>query len=318
MSTEPAGGTISGNSADTNTITDQQLFDQAVSDPTPAPSPSPGSSPAPSSTQPSDGQPSDMPPSTRPDLQQQPQPDGQQLPRNPQGQFAPKPPPGKGQPPQHVPLRELMEERERRQRLEAHTQELTRAVMALQQQLQPQQPQQPQGPQTIYDDPDAYLNERVMNPLRQEAQVYVMQVKDGLSRAQANQQFGQQEVDAALNAMGQIRNSPQGNFIFNQIMQSGHPYGELVQWHRQARAQAAIGADPQAWLREQQQRWANDPKVQDYIVGLARQRTGGSAQQQPNNVVELPPSLSSARSSSGRVGDNGDLSSASLYNFATK
>src|SRR6185295_7596724 len=140
MSTEPAGGTISGNSTDTNTITDRQLFDHAISspDPTPAPDTSQPSSSPPSSTQPQGAQASERPASTRPDLQQGAQTPGQ--PRDPQGKFAPKP----------------------------QGQELTRAVMDLQQRLSPQQPQQPQGPETIFDDPREYLDQHVMQPLRQE------------------------------------------------------------------------------------------------------------------------------------------------------
>ena len=93
MSTEPAGGTISGNSTDTNTITDRQLFDHATApDPTPASAPS---SPPPSSepsSPPSQGaQASEQPASTRPDLQQQPPAQADQQPRDPQGKFAPKP-----------------------------------------------------------------------------------------------------------------------------------------------------------------------------------------------------------------------------------
>jgi hypothetical protein len=317
MSVEPAGGTISGNNP--NVITDQQLFDHATSDPTPAPATSPppsgpGPSPSPS------GDPSSAPASTRPDLQQPAQPQGQ--PRDEGGRFAPRPQGQQAQPQQEhrVPLRELMEERDRRQRLEAHTQELTRVVMALQQQMLPQQhpQQQPQGPETIFDHPEQYLDQRVVTPLRQEGQMYMMQIKDGLSREMANTQFGAEEVNAALGQMQQIRQTPQGDFVFRQIMQSGHPYGELVKWHRTARAQAAIGADPQAWLRHQQEAWANNPKVQEYVINLARARAAqqGAQGQAPN--VQLPPSLSSVRSSSGRVDNGGDLSSASLYDFATK
>jgi len=195
MSVEPAGGTISGNNP--NVITDQQLFDHATSDPTPAPATSPppsgpGPSPSPS------GDPSSAPASTRPDLQQPAQPQGQ--PRDEGGRFAPRPQGQQAQPQQEhrVPLRELMEERDRRQRLEAHTQELTRVVMALQQQMLPQQhpQQQPQGPETIFDHPEQYLDQRVVTPLRQEGQMYMMQIKDGLSREMANTQFGAEEVNA--------------------------------------------------------------------------------------------------------------------------
>ena len=313
MSTEPQGGTISGNSTDTNTVTDQQLFDDAVTSPDPSSSPAPSQ---PSQTPSSTGDATDAPASTRPDLQQPAQ--GQ--PRDPQGKFAPKP---QGQPQQqghNVPLAELLKERDARQKLEAHAAELTRAVMELQQRFNPQQPQQPQGPETIFDDPRTYLEQNVMNPLRQEGQMYMMKIKDDLSREQANMQFGAQEVNTALAQMSAIRQTPQGNFVFNQIMQSGHPYGELVRWHRQVRAQAAIGADPQAWLQQRQQEWANNEKVQDYIADLRAKRLAAQqgAQGRPQNVVQLPPSLSSVRSSSGRMDNGGDLSSASLYDFATK
>jgi hypothetical protein len=146
--------------------------------------------------------------------------------------------------------------------------------------------------------------------------MYMMKIKDDVSRTQANMQFGEQEVNAALQDMGRIRQTPQGNFIFQQIMSSGHPYGQLVQWHRQARAQAAIGANPQAWLRKQQQAWAENAKVQDYVLQLRAKRLGAQKATPPN--VQLPPSLSSIRSSSGRIDNGGDLSSASLYDFATK
>ena len=316
MSTEPAGGTISGNTSDTNTITDRQLFDHAISSPDPTPASAP-STPAPSepSSPPSQGQPSEQPASTRPDLQQDAQTSGQ--PRDPQGKFAPKPQGQQGQQQHNVPLAELLKERDARQRLEAHAQELTRAVMDLQRRLDPQQaPQQPQGPETIFDDPRTYLEQNVMHPLRAEMQAYGMKVKDDMSRTQANRDYGAQEVNAALAQMQQVRQTPQGQFVFQQIMQSGHPYGELVNWHRTVRAQAAIGADPQAWLRQQQQAWAENEKVQEYVMQMRAKRLGAQKGHPPN--VQLPPSLSSVRSSSGRMDNGGDLSSASLYDFATK
>ena len=317
MSTEPAGGTISGNSTDTNTITDRQLFDHAISSPDPTPASAP-SSPPPSSepsSPPSQGaQASEQPASTRPDLQQDAQASGQ--PRDPQGKFAPKPQGQQAQ--QHnVPLAELLKERDARQRLEAHAQELTRAVMDLQRRLDPQQaPQQPQGPETIFDDPRTYLDQNVMAPMRAEMQAYGMKVKDDMSRTQANRDYGGQEVNAALAQMQQVRHTPQGQFVFNQIMASGHPYEELVKWNRTVQAQAAIGADPQAWLRQQQQTWAENEKVQEYVMQLRAKRLSAQKGNPPN--VQLPPSLSSVRSSSGRMDNGGDLSSSSLYDFATK
>ena len=155
--------------------------------------------------------------------------------------------PQQRQPEDHrVPLRELLAERDARQRLEAHAAELTRAVMELQQRTDPnRRAQQQQEPETIFDNPDQYLNTRVMNPLRQEATRYMMQMKDGLSREFANTQFTQPVVDAALAAMAQFRHTPQGNFVFNQIMSAGHPYGELVKWHKQVSAYSCDRRRPQ-------------------------------------------------------------------------
>jgi len=310
MSTQPADG------GGGNTITDRQLFDQAVSTPDPTPSPSPSQpSQSPSDT---GGATDAPPPSTRPDLQQQPPAQAGEQPRTPEGKFAPKgpPQPQQRQPEDHrVPLREMLDERERRQRIEAEYNQL------LQHFQQQQRQQQPQGPESIFDAPDEYLNQRVIAPLRQEMQMEMMKRTDAQSREFANVQFGEQVVNAALAEIAKVRQTPQGDFVFRQIMSAGHPYGELVKWHNQARAHAAIGQNPQAWLRQQQQAWFNDPKVQEAMAQHLRQKY--AAQQQQNGSgnppnVSLPPSLSSVPSTSGRNVELGDLSSESLFNFAIK
>jgi len=209
----------------------------------------------------------------------------------------------------------MLDERERRQRIEAEYNQL------LQHFQQQQRQQQPQGPETIFDAPDEYLNQRVIAPLRQEMQMEMMKRTDAQSREFANVQFGEQAVNAALAEIAKIRQTPQGNFVFQQIMAAGHPYGELVKWHNQAKAHAAIGQDPQAWLKQQQQAWFNDPKVQEAMAQHLRQKYAQQQQQNgsgnPPNV-SLPPSLSSVPSSSGRGVELGDLSSESLFNYAIK
>jgi hypothetical protein len=307
MSTQPADGDGG------NTITDRQLFDQATSpDPTPSPAPSqPSPGPGPGEA------PAAPPPSTRPDLQpQQPVKPGEQ-PRTPQGQFAPKqsqpPQPQQRQPEDHrVPLREMLDERERRQRIEAEYHQLLQQM---------QQQQKPQGPETIFDAPDEYLNQRVITPLRQEMQMEMMRRTDMQSREFANVQFGEQAVNAALADIGRIRQTPEGEVAFRTIMAAGHPYGALVKWHQQARAHAAIGNDPQAWLTQQQKAWFNNPQVRAAMAQDLRREY--AAQQQKSGSgnppdVSLPPSLSSVPSTSGRNVELGDLSSESLIAHAIK
>lgn len=329
MSTLPADPGGGGGDADV-VVTDRQLFDSALSDPAPQPEPQPEPSAPPS-------EPTDQPP-------QQPQQPGPQTaqpgsqPRNDRGQFAPRQqqpqqrpqqPQGNGQqqPPQpqaphHVPLRELLDERERRYRIQAEADQMRQAWANLQQQqaMQAELVRQQQMPRTIYDNPDQYLHHNVVQPLRNEGHMAMLQIKDGLSREMANAQFGEQNVGQALNALASFRYTPDGDHLFRQIMSSGHPYGALVRWFHTARTQQAIGPDPNAWVNKQRQAWLDDEQMQAeaarrYYARQQRQQQG--VRGQPPNV-QLPPSLSSLPSSSGRQEVGGDLSDASLWRAATR
>lgn len=216
-----------------------------------------------------------------------------------------------------VPLRELLDERERRQQMSAELAQLKawqQQVLFQQQQAQRQQ-QAPQEPTTIFDNPDQYLAQRVVSPLQQWGQMGMMQIKDGLSREMANQQFTEKAVNDALADMQQIRQTPQGDFIYRQIMASGHPYGALVKWHQGVQQQREIGPDPKAWLQKQLEEKKKDPAFQAEILALIREQQKGSGRP---STVSLPPSLSSIPAAAGRLEGQGDLSDSSLYNFATR
>ena len=135
-----------------------------------------------------------------------------------------------------------------------------------------------------------------MNPLREEARQYVMQVKDGLSRAQANNEFTQPVVDAALGAMQQFRHTPQGNFVFqpdHAERASLRRVGQMAQaGHRQCRRSAPI---PMRGCRQKQEQWLDDPNAQRAMMERLRarqQQQQNGARGNPQNV-QLPPSLSS-------------------------
>ena len=310
-------------------VTDRQLFDSALSDP-PAPQPSPQPEPsAPSEpTPPPPPQPQQPAPPTAPTGAQGRDPTTGRFTQQQRPQQRPQPPQGGQQPPQqphHVPLRELLDERERRYRIQAEHDQMRRAWENLQQQAMQQQElaRQQQMPRTIYDNPDQYLHHNVIEPLRNEGHMAMLQIKDGLSREMANAQFGEQNVAGALQAMASIRYTPNGDHIFRQIMSSGHPYGALVRWFQQARAQQAIGPDPNAWVQKQRQAWLNDEQMQAEAARRYYARQQGQQRQQqgvrgqaPN--VQLPPSLSSLPSSSGRQQVGGDLSDASLWRAALR
>lgn len=297
------------NDVDEIVVTDKELFDQALNDTPPEPV-------------------AEATPEASPEVAPEPQVSQEDRPRDEKGRFSPKEAAAPVETPQaaapqapapkdqdhRVPLRELLDTRERAQRAEAEAAQLRAWAQQLaRQQAQAQQPQDAQQ-QTIFDNPDQYLAQRVISPLQQWGQVGMMQIKDGLSREMANQQFTETVVNEALADMARYRNTPQGSFAYQQIMSSGHPYGALVKWHQAVKMQQEIGPDPKAWLQKQLDEKKKDPAFQAEILKAVREQQQGSGRPPQ---VNLPPSLSSVPAAAGRLEDQGDLSDASLFKFAT-
>lgn len=107
-------------------------------------------------------------------------------------------------------------------------------------QRQPQQPQyQPQQFQTeapdFYTDPEAALNHRI-----QPVQKSIMDMFLNNSENLARDRHGDEVVDAALqaaNAVGAGR----------EFVNTRHPYGELVKWHKRQQTLQVVGDDPDAY-----------------------------------------------------------------------
>src|SRR5262249_51797759 len=152
----------------------------------------------------------------------------------------------------------------------------------------------------------------VIDPLQQWGSMEMMRIKEAMSLDYANDKYGEKTVQAALDAMTKVRYSPDGDFAYRQIMASGNPYKSLVEWHRRQRAHDVIGADPDAWLKQRQQEWLNDPAAQKAMMEILRGQQQKSSVAQPSNV-SLPPSLSSIPAAAGRVEEVGDLSDESLF-----
>jgi hypothetical protein len=270
-------------------------------------------------------------------------------PRDDQGRFAPKteeaqpePTPVQTQPPvaepqqapltadtqpqdHRVPLRELLDEREKRQdaarQLADRDQRidyLTRLISQAQQQSQ-QQPGPQQPPADIWSDPDAYLNGRI-NPLAEQARDAIQQVKESTSRILATDKYGEEVVNTAFSELARQMQTGQGQFDYQRIMASQHPYGELVKWHKAQTNLKAVGDDPNAWLEKQLEAKMNDPAFQAKVIQLAQQQ-----QQQPSNgsgrpaPISLPPSLSRTPAAMGVVADDSlDESDAALLSSALR
>lgn len=209
-----------------------------------------------------------------------------------------------------MPLRELLDEREKRQaaaleseRLRQQNEHMSRLLMQPQF-VQPQQPQgqqQPAGPEpSIWDNPEAYLAARI-NPYWQQAQAEIMQIreqlfaeKEAMSRERAIDKFGDEAVDAAFNDLAQHMQAGHALHDYARIMQSPHPFGELMRWHQTQVNEREVGGDLNGWLERKLEERMNDPAFQAKVIERAR---SGSQQQQGGSTVKLPPSLSRAPSS---------------------
>jgi hypothetical protein len=162
------------------------------------------------------------------------------------------------------------------------------------------------------DEPDPLLNpkeyrefierrieERILNDRREES----------LLRAR---ETNQSEFDEAY-AAAQKAFDP----ALKARMQSSRDPGKtLLEWHRENKVKAEVGADPNAWLEKKLEERLKDPAFLAKAVELAR----GSAPQQPNGRprVELPPSLNGAsRSNATLRSSQQDLSDDALWDEAT-
>lgn len=219
-----------------------------------------------------------------------------------------------------VPVGAVQEERAKRQEaqrraddLERQLAELRGQVTLLTQQRQPaeQTPQQEQQPPALWDDPDGFIKSQ-LTPFEKQ----MADMREFMSENMAVQQFGAEKVEAAKQAIERAARTPEGQQIVRQMMQSRHPYGDLMQWHQRQQALATVGNDPQAWLQAELEKRMADPAFQAQVIERAR---GGAVQngnrQQP--VTSLPPSLSRIPTGGNAAEDN-DMSDGALFAHATR
>lgn len=196
-------------------------------------------------------------------------------PRDEQGRFA-KDDKGedKGAPPapepdkqQHIPLTALLDEREKRQKLERELEQMRREY------VQRQQPAQlPKVPSVLED--EAAYNQHVESMVSQA----VVNERLNLSEEMARDKYGNEDVDAALES---VRADPR---IAQHFMQTRHPYKGLVEWHRQQKLMAEIGNDPAAYRAR--------------VEAELRAQIEAQAKPEPSRPKPPPSSLAAAPSTS--------------------
>ena len=195
----------------------------------------------------------------------------------------------------HAAREEAKAYRERHAALESRFNEMQQQQLHLLQQMASrQQPQpEPQPPPDWFADPDQAFQHnfhqymgQVVTPLQQA----IVQQREQFSQMMAVEKFGADTVQAAERELAQwAQQNPQAaRHDWQRIMASGHPYGELVAWHKQRSTLNRFGDDPDGVIEQEVQR-----RLAEMGHALPPQNT--PAQSQPRNPNAMPSSFAGAR-----------------------
>lgn len=202
----------------------------------------------------------------------------------PQAPAEPTPAPQDTNASRHVPLSELMAERKKRQEFEQRLMEAEARAKAFEavSQRQPQfqqapqfQQQQPEPPPDFYTDPEAALAARIQPMQQQFINAMLHQ-----SEIMARDKYGDKVVDAALQAANAAGDQAKAQFL-----QTAHPWGEMVKWHKRQQTLSIVGDDPEAYrakleteLREKIMAELKAPKPAPKFPGSLAQATATGEQ----------------------------------------
>lgn len=192
-----------------------------------------------------------------------------------QEQPQPKPEPEKDH---RIPIRELLDERDRRQAAEREKQELLQRLAAYERQHQ----QPPQRPDPIAD-PDAYAEymDDTMGGRIQSAAEEARMAAVNLAFDLAVDQHGQEAVDTAMGALEATGDRALAASIKNAV----NPAKALMKWHSRHKAQAEVGDDLDGYLARKREEWLSDPAVREQVLAKAREEAGGRSS---TSVTDLP------------------------------
>ena len=128
-------------------------------------------------------------------------------------------------------------------------------------------------------------------------------------------------MQAAYDELDRQMQAGAARYDFVRIMQSPHPFGELVKWHKQHQARQTVGDDPKAWFESELEQRLKDPAEQARMLERIRGAVSAPPHQGAQRsapLVQLPPSLSRVAAAAPVGADDGDGSDASLYHYATR
>lgn len=202
------------------------------------------------------------------------------------------------QPPQEdahrVPLRELLDERDKRQALQRQIEELRR-------QVQPKEA--PKAPE-FWEQPEGNIDHRVQQAVQPLVQELIMQ-REQTSRALAAIQYGEDTVNEAYKDLETRIQSgdPVARFDYQRVMAQPNQYAALVQLHQQRKALNEIGNDPNAYREKLLSEALNDQAFLAKALEAAKAKAASS----PSVVTYAAPGKAKGLPSISNVGAAGSV-----------
>lgn len=182
--------------------------------------------------------------------------------------------------------------------------------MLTQQMAQPRQPEAPKEVPDFWENPEEFVK-TALTPVQQQQQQRLEQ----FSQMMAVEKYGEETVNTAFQALAGAMQAgdPSAQGTYQRIMGSPHPYGALVEWHKQAETLKQVGSDPSAYFDAEFERRMADPafmaKITERVQGAATQNS------RSNPVTNLPPSLNGLPAGTNKAEDL-DTSDAALFRHA--
>lgn len=289
-------------------ISGQELFDQAIGKETPPPEPVAAEPAAPEPIEDNKGRLRD--PFTKRFVGKA---QGEAITDEPAVETAPKVEQPKEEKPDHrIPLTELLNEREKRQRAEQERAQYEQSFRRLQQQLDEMQKPKQEFPD-FFAEPQslqAYIDQTLAQRESKWQQEFKAAVAN-MSLQRAHDKYG----DTFMEAYQDVISRPITDPIRQQVINSPDPGQTLVQLYKRERTVALVGDDPQAFVQKALDEALNDPEFLAKAIERAKAQAGST--QATQNKIDLPPSLNKASGSSRHL-ETGDMSDGSLYAFATQ
>jgi hypothetical protein len=159
-------------------------------------------------------------------------------------------------------------------------------------QPQPQQVER-KAPPDFFENPDAAFQARLQEAISP-IQAGQTSIVENFSRMIASEKHGEEAVSQAFQDLkSRVGANPVGmQATYQRIMQSQHPYGELVKWHKEQAALSTYGDDPEAWRTSEREKMKAEL--------LAEMQGGQPAPQVQQAQQAMPSNFAGSRSNGPR------------------